>query len=289
MDIISPAAWHDYELLDSGNFKKLERFGSHILIRPEPQALWETSLTPQQWQQQAHVEFAPADATSGTWLHHAAMPHNWTIQYDSIGLQAQLKLTKFKHIGIFPEQAANWDYIFANCSKSKNIKVLNLFAYTGMATLAAAAAGAQVTHVDSVKQVVQWAKSNMQLSGTQSVRWIIDDAKKFAQRELQRGNIYNGILLDPPAFGRGANGESWKYERDIVELLHILKQILHNEKYFFVFNSYSFGFSPSSIYTLLHTVFNNFKAPKEVGELCLTDSFNKILSTGSVGRFSSLL
>ena len=221
----------DYELLDTGDFEKLERFGRYVTRRPEPQAIWRRSLAEEEWRRTADASFR-RDARSderGEWRLAPGMPDRWVVEYayKRMRLRMRLGLTSFKHVGIFPEQAANWNFIYDNCralagdgpadgervaavgsgvARGGAPKVLNLFAYTGGATLAARAAGAEVTHVDSVRQVVTWSRENMELSGLEGVRWIVEDALKFVRREVRRGSLYRGINHDPPAFGRGADG-----------------------------------------------------------------------------------
>ena len=225
----------DYELLDTGDFEKLERFGRYVTRRPEPQAIWRRSLAEEEWRRMADASFR-RDARSderGEWRLAPGMPDRWVVEYayKRMRLRMRLGLTSFKHVGIFPEQAANWNFIYDNCralagdgptdgervaavgsgvARGGAPKVLNLFAYTGGATLAARAAGAEVTHVDSVRQVVTWSRENMELSGLEGVRWIVEDALKFVRREVRRGSLYRGIILDPPAYGPAASGGFWR-------------------------------------------------------------------------------
>ena len=216
----------DYELLDTGSGEKLERFGRYVVRRPEPQAIWRKSLDDREWLR-ADASFLRDSKSEerGEWKLRPEMPSRWSVEYryKAMQLRMRLALTSFKHVGIFPEQAANWNFIYDSISELRERgierpKVLNLFAYTGGATLAACAAGADTTHVDSVKQVVTWARENMEQSGLDGVRWIVEDATKFVEREVRRGNKYHGIILDPPAYGRGANGEKWVLEDDICTL-----------------------------------------------------------------------
>lgn len=288
MIYLTPTRWKDYELLDSGNFEKLERFGTYVTIRPEPQAVWDKSMSDEQWKQKATVTFQSKSSNSGEWIKHSPCSDAWQIKYHHLQLTCNLKFTSFKHVGIFPEQAVNWDYMHAICSKHANLNVLNLFGYTGIASVAARAAGAQVTHLDAIKQVVNWTRQNMEDSGLRDIRWIIEDARKFVAREIKRGNVYQGIIMDPPAFGRGTNGEDWKLERDINSLLKDVQKILDSQRYFFILNTYSLGFSSIIIENLLNSIFSKYTAPKEVGELCLEDSFGKKLPLGVIGRFSNL-
>ncbi len=283
MHFLSPQYWKDYELIDSGNFKKLERFASIITIRPEPQALWDTSLSEQEWLKLATVEYIPTSANSGKWKKYKTMSDTWNLSYPLCGNKSQslffrLALTAFKHVGIFPEQAANWEFIYNECQHIAQAKVLNLFAYTGAASLVAARAGASVTHVDSVKQIVNWASGNASMNQISTIRWIIDDAMKFVKREIRRGNRYHGIILDPPAFGHGPNGEDWKLERDINEMLKYLIQMAHNEKFFMVLNVYSLGFSVLVLENLVKTIFVGYSY--EFGELFIADRFQKKLPLG---------
>ena len=241
--------WKDYELLDSGNGEKLERFGRYILIRPEPKALWTPSMSAGEWKRLAHVHFRPGAGfgkagkeDSGTWDKLREMEDQWYIRYGGWNAVAsghagtsaastagpsfslRLGLTAFKHVGVFPEQAPNWEFIYRKVQALRGKaglhadeaaaapKVLNLFAYTGGASLAAKAAGADVTHLDSVRQVVSWARGNMERSGLDGIRWVVEDAMKFASREAKRGRLYDGIILDPPAYGHGPDGEKWKLD-----------------------------------------------------------------------------
>ena len=232
MQLLTPTQFTDYELIDCGDFEKLERFGKYITIRPEPQAVWKKIYSEAEWEKQAHVKFIPKSSSSGDWKMLKKMPEQWTINYslgdkkNSNDITFRLGLTGFKHVGIFPEQACNWDVIFHFLKDLEKPKFLNLFAYTGGASLAARAAGADVTHVDSIKQVVNWANENMQKSNLDNIRWLIDDALKFVKKEQRRGNFYQGIILDPPAFGHGPNGEKWKLEDNILEMMDSVLQIL---------------------------------------------------------------
>ena len=285
---LTPKNWKDYELIDSGNFEKLERFGNCVTIRPEPQAVWDKSMTEKEWLQKASVSFLAQASNNGEWQKHKPTPDSWQIQYHELGLTCNLKFTAFKHLGIFPEQAVNWDYMNTVCRKKPGLKVLNLFGYTGIASVAARAAGAEVTHLDAIKQVVNWTRQNMEDSGQRDIRWIIEDARKFVTREIKRGNTYNGIIMDPPAFGRGTNGEDWKLERDLNALLKDVEKILDKNQYFFILNTYSLGFSAFILENLLTGIFKDYSAPKEIGELYLEDSFRKKLPLGVIGRFSNL-
>lgn len=282
--------WKDYELLDSGNGLKLERFGKFVLSRPEPKALWTPSLSTREWDSLIHTRFKPGAGfgkagkeDSGTWEMLRQMDEQWLISYPGAqqGLKFKLRLglTSFKHVGVFPEQAPNWEFIYRNTKRLKGTpKVLNLFAYTGAASLAAKAAGADVTHLDSVRQVVTWARGNMEFSGMDSIRWVVEDAMKFARREARRGNLYQGIILDPPAYGHGPDGEKWKLDECLFELLGAVSKILDPEKGFMVLNLYSNGYSAALGETLVRQgIAQAASFEMESGELALNDRFGKAL------------
>lgn len=283
-------SWQEYELIDSGDGEKLEQFGDYVVCRPEPQALWNKTLTEQQWEERADAIFraTKSSADRGDWSVKSHMPDKWNIKYNykNMRLDMKLSLTYFKHVGIFPEQAANWNYIYDAVKslkpKTKDVEVLNLFAYTGGATLAARSAGAKVTHVDSVKQVVNWSKENMANSKLDNVRWIIEDVRKFVKREINRGSKYQGIILDPPAFGRGADGELWKLEDDILIFLKDCEKLL-DKNGFVVFNLYSMGLSSLVARTLISQIFK--VSDIAFGELYFEDEFEKRLPLGAYARF----
>ena len=295
MQLLSPQKFTDYELIDVGNFEKLERFGQYITIRPEPQAVWDKTLSNAEWEKRAHIKFMPRSSSSGEWKKFKQtlpdgrqVPDQWPIQYKINNSDAVIKfrlgLTSFKHVGIFPEQASNWDFIYETIKKmsAPQPKVLNLFAYTGGASLAAKAAGADVTHVDSIKQVVTWSKENMDLSNLNNIRWVVEDALKFVKREEKRGNKYNGIILDPPAFGHGPNGEKWKLEDNINEMMQGVLNLLDDKEHFLILNAYSLGFSALIIENMLKA-----KAGKNlnVGELYLQATEGNKLPLGVFGRW----
>ena len=292
MLLLSPDNFPDYELIDCGNFEKIERFGKFITIRPEPQALWNPALSQKEWEKMAHVRFVPVTSSSGTWKKYKEMTDRWTMEYplkstvnknDVAGnLKFRLALTSFKHVGIFPEQAANWDYIHDCISKMvfPNPKVLNLFAYTGGASLAAKAAGADVVHLDSVKQVVTWANANMELSNLTDIRWIVEDAMAFVKKEVKRGKKYNGIILDPPAYGHGTEGQKWKLEDMISEMMQYVLTLLDDKERFLVLNTYSLGFSSMIVENLLGKQEN-----LQAGELFLQSRTGYKLPLGVFGRF----
>lgn len=278
----------DYALIDTGDGEKLERFGVYTLRRPEPQAIWRKSLSEKQWADAADASFMRDSRSEerGEWRLKPNMPSRWIVKYDykDMHLKMRLGLTSFKHVGIFPEQAANWNFIYDSCKEIESAKVLNLFAYTGGATLAARAAGADVTHIDSVKQVVTWARENMESSGLQSVRWIVEDALKFVQREVRRGNRYNGIILDPPAYGRGANGEKWVLEENITQMLECCAELLEKKGSFLVLNLYSMGLSSTLARTAVRQCFGEPKE-EQCGELYFEDKAGKQLPLGTYYRF----
>ena len=318
--------WKDYELLDSGAGEKLERFGGYVLARPEPKALWDKSLPEAEWRRLAHTTFTPGAGfgkagkeDSGTWNRLRKMDDQWYIRYRlpgtersdagglggnaprPLGVQGdnnpsgratelvlRLGLTSFKHVGVFPEQAPNWDWIWrqtrALAVQGRTPRVLNLFAYTGAASLAAKAAGADVTHLDSVRQVVTWARGNMEHSGLDGIRWIVEDAMKFAQREARRGNRYDGIILDPPAYGHGPDGEKWKLDECLFEMLRTVGEILAPKDAFLVLNLYSNGYSALLGETVVRQAMRT--GTLESGELALTDRFGKALPLSIVVRMT---
>ena len=286
-----PQTWKDYELLDSGRGAKLERFGEYVLARPEPKALWDKSMSDKEWNSLAHTRFTPGAGfgkagkeDSGTWERLRNMPDQWWIRYNGgPKFSLRLGLTSFKHVGVFPEQAANWDYIFKQTSDiaaktGSRPKVLNLFAYTGAASLAAKCAGADVTHLDSVRQVVTWAHGNQDRSGLQDIRWVVEDAMKFAGREAKRGNQYQGIILDPPAYGHGPDGEKWKLDECLFDMMKTVGKILAPQNSFLVLNLYSNGFSAILGETVVRQAFG---LPSDTmldsGELVIRDKFGKNL------------
>lgn len=287
----NPQNWKDYELLDSGRGAKLERFGEYVLARPEPKALWDKSMTDEEWNRLAHTRFTPGAGfgkagkeDSGTWERLRNMPDQWWIRYNGgPKFSLRLGLTSFKHVGVFPEQAANWDYIFKHTSDiaaktGSKPKVLNLFAYTGAASLAAKCAGADVTHLDSVRQVVTWAHDNQDRSGLDGIRWVVEDAMKFANREAKRGNLYQGIILDPPAYGHGPDGEKWKLDECLFDMMKTVGKILAPQNSFLVLNLYSNGFSAILGETVVRQAFGlTSDTALESGELVIMDRFGKNL------------
>ena len=251
--------WKDYELLDCSDGERLERWGDVILIRPDPQIIWKESQTAPEWNT-AHARYIRSDKGGGAWDYRRKLPESWQIKYRD--LTFLVKPTGFKHTGLFPEQAVNWDYC-TELIKGANrpINVLNLFAYTGGATLACAAAGASVCHCDAVKGMVDWARTNAKLSdlADKPIRWIVDDANKFIKREIRRGTRYDGIILDPPSYGRGTNGEMWKLEDSIFGLMQDITELLSDKPLFLLLNSYTTGLSASVMsYLLQMTVGKRF-------------------------------
>jgi len=257
----TPAAWTEYEVIDVGDGEKLERYGTVVLRRPDSNALaYVSDMKAAHWKQ--------ADATYiqtekiGQWHFRKALPESWTIQYKD--LTFKIAPTQYKHTGLFPEQATNWDYMRQRIKDAdRSVKVLNLFAYTGGATMACAKAGASVVHVDASKGMVQWAKENAHLSGLSEapIRYIVDDVLKFVQREIRRGNHYDGIIMDPPSFGRGPKGELWKFNDKLGELIELCKQLLSEKPLFFLVSTYSASFDLNDLKKLMHEAF-----PLEVAE-----------------------
>ncbi|MCU0442750.1 MAG: class I SAM-dependent methyltransferase [Bacteroidia bacterium] len=290
LPLFTPLHWKSYRLIDAGNGEKLEQFGSIVTRRPEPQALWDKELSEKEWQQTADVTFIQKGSHSGEWRKHKPVGDKWQMEYAyrKYKLQFNLSLTSFKHIGIFPEQALNWDFIIDECEAMSNKhtpKVLNLFAYTGGASLAAKAAGADVTHVDSIKQVISWSRENMESSGLTDIRWVVEDALKFVKREVKRGKLYNGIILDPPAYGIGANGERWKLEEHLNELLAEVALLLDPQNHFLVLNMYSLGMSALITENLVKSHFKHVNETSEVAEVYLPTIKQSKLPLGIVARY----
>jgi len=295
MNLLEPQYWIDYELIDSGNYEKLERFGKYIIARPEPQAVWNKSKDESEWEKLADATFRQEKGKSsqdgnerGSWYQKKGMADQWVIayQYKNMNLKFRLGLTSFKHVGIFPEQSENWNYIYdtINYLNIASPKVLNLFAYTGGASLAAKCAGADVTHVDSVRQVINWSRENMEASHLDNIRWVIEDALKFCRREAKREKKYNGIILDPPAYGRGPDGEKWILEDNIAELMSLCKELLEDKDSFLILNLYSMGFSSVIAENLIKDYFPDVKHC-EYGELLIPDQSGKRLPLSIYARF----
>tara|TARA_A100001015_G_scaffold309251_1_gene408340 strand:+ start:4596 stop:5477 length:882 start_codon:yes stop_codon:yes gene_type:complete len=253
--------WKDYELIDCGDKEKLERFGRFILRRPEPQALWKKELQEKDWGKICNAHFVQTESHQGKWDFFDHIQNPWNINYkidQKHLIKFKLNFTRFKHIGIFPEQAHNWDIIFRYLTKIENAKTLNLFAYTGGASLSAKAAGSDVVHVDSVKQVISWAAENMQLSKLDNIRWVIEDALKFVKREAKRKNAYHLIILDPPAYGIGSKGERWKLEDSLFEIMSNVSEILKPNG-LVILNTYSLGLSTMVCENIFQQVFQESK------------------------------
>lgn len=295
MNLLQPTCWTDYELIDSGDNEKLERFGKYVVRRPEPQAVWRKSLSEAEWETKADAYFKKEKGKvsqdgndRGTWIQRKGMPDQWFIDYNykEMRLRFRLGLTSFKHVGIFPEQAENWNFIY-DTLRGMNVnepKVLNLFAYTGGASIAAKSAGADVTHVDSVKQVISWSRANMEASGLDGIRWIVEDALKFCRREVKRGKKYNGIILDPPAYGRGPDGEKWILEDNIAEIMNLCSELLEKDNSFLVLNLYSMGFSAVIADNLIKDYFPDVREC-EFGELVISERSGKRLPLSIFARF----
>ncbi len=281
--------WKDYEIIDMANGEKLERWKDIILVRPDPQIIWKDKSFPNKWKD-VNAVYKRSSTGGGAWEYKKKVPANWQIKYKN--LTFNIKPMGFKHTGLFPEQAANWDWMIEKIKNAKReIKVLNLFAYTGGATVACLSAGASVCHVDSSKGMVAWAKENVISSGLQErpVRYIVDDVVKFVNREIRRGNKYDAIIMDPPSYGRGANGEVWKFEENICDLVELCKGVLSDNPLFFLINSYTTGISSTVLENILNLnitkTYGGIVTNGEVG-LPMTNS-KLILPCGIYGRWSN--
>lgn len=284
--------WKDYEVIDTSDGEKLERWGKYILLRPDPQVIWKTDKINPNWKK-LNGHYHRSNKGGGEW-EFFSLPEQWSINYRN--LTFQLKPFSFKHTGLFPEQATNWDWFSSIIKEAKQknpdreIKVLNLFAYTGGATLSAAAAGASVTHVDASKGMVQWAKENAASSGLSDapIRWLVDDCVKFVEREIRRGNKYDAIIMDPPSYGRGPKGEIWKIEESIFPFIELTTRILCDKPLFFLINSYTTGLQPAVLCYMMNTaIVKRFGGRVEAGEIGLPVSSNGlILPCGASGRYS---
>lgn len=283
--------WLDYEVIDTGNGEKLERWGNYILLRPDPQVIWDSRRRDQRWNK-LNAHYHRSSKGGGEW-EFFDLPQQWKISYKD--LTFQLKPFSFKHTGLFPEQAVNWDWMSSQIRKRKkdspnrDIKVLNLFAYTGGATLAAAKAGAAVTHVDASKGMVQWAKENAACSGLADapIRYLVDDCVKFVEREIRRGNKYDAIIMDPPSYGRGPKGEIWKIEESVYPFLKLCAKVLAEKPLFVLLNSYTTGLQPAVLSYMLSDVFvSAFGGHAEAEEIGLPVTVNGlILPCGASGRY----
>ena len=280
--------WKDYEVIDCSKGEKLERWGDYILVRPDPQVIWDTPRKEKGWHKM-NAHYHRSKKGGGEW-EFFDLPQQWSIHYRS--LTFQLKPFSFKHTGLFPEQAAYWDWFSELIKKAgRPVKVLNLFAYTGGATIAAAAAGASVTHVDASKGMVTWAKENAASSGLADapIRWIVDDCVKFVEREIRRGNHYDAIIMDPPSYGRGPKGEIWKIEESIHPLVKLCAQLLVDKPLFFLINSYTTGLQPAVLSYLIGTELKRFPGKVTADEIGLPVSSNGLtLPCGASGRFEGI-
>jgi 23S rRNA (cytosine1962-C5)-methyltransferase len=295
LKLLHPSSWRDYELIDSGNFEKLERFGPYILIRPEPQAIWNRSLDEQQWKKSAHAKFVReqkdkfrfTDDVKGGWSRAEGMPESWNVHYEhnNLKLTLRLALTGFGHVGIFPEQGDNWNFIHRTITEweVQRPRVLNLFAYTGAASIVARAAGADVTHCDASRPGLNWANHNMELNNLKDIRWVYEDAFKFVKREEKRGNKYNGIIMDPPPYGRGPEGEKWTLQEQLDELIRMSSALVEKKNGFFILSMYAVGLSALVGLNVAKSHFD-MKDP-EYGEFFLKSKQGKDLPMGTFLRF----
>ncbi len=274
--------WNDYEVLDCSEGEKLEKWGDYTLVRPDPQVIWSTKKSAPGWRKM-NGHYHRSSKGGGEW-EFFNLPEQWSIDYKSLGLTFNLKPFKFKHTGVFPEQAVNWEWFSQKIKDAKaqgrEIKVLNLFAYTGGATLAAAKAGAKVTHVDASKGMVNWAKENAKSSGLENapIRWIIDDCVKFVEREIRRENFYDAVIMDPPSYGRGPKGEIWKIEDAVYPLIELCSNVLTKDPLFFLISSYTTGLQPAVLTYMLSTVLK----PKFGGKAFAEEIGLPVKSTGLV-------
>ena len=279
--------WKDYECLDAGNGEKLERWGNVILRRPDPQAMWEV-LDYTEWKK-ADGFYHRTEKGGGYWDFYKKLDDYWTVNYKD--LTFKVSPTNFKHTGLFPEQASNWDFMMNKIKNSnRKIKVLNLFAYTGAATMACSKAGADVVQVDASKGMTEWAKENMKLSGLENnfIRFIVDDCMKFVEREYRRGNRYDAIVMDPPSYGRGPNGEMWKFEKNLYELINACLKILSDKPLFFLINSYTTGISSVVLLNILKTTMNKYDGKIDAGDIGLPiKRDNLVLPCGIYGKWES--
>ena len=281
--------WKDYKILDMADGQKLEKWGNIILSRPDPQIIWKEKSFPNKWKE-AYATYHRSKTGGGSWEYHKKLPEQWQIKYKN--LTFNIKPMGFKHTGLFPEQAVNWDWMINKISSEKReIKVLNLFAYTGGATVACAYAGASVCHVDSSKGMVTWAKENIASSGLaeKKVRYIVDDVVKFVNREIRRENKYDAIIMDPPSYGRGANGEVWQFENNIYDLVELCSNVLSDNPLFFLINSYTTGISSKVLENILNLTINKkFKGKTTSGEIGLPmENSSLVLPCGIYGRWEN--
>lgn len=293
LKLLHPSAWHDYQLIDSGEGEKLERFGNYTLIRPEPQAIWKKVLSEADWSKLANARFDReqkdkfrfSDEVKGGWQ-RKDMPESWNVQYPLLDriITLRLALTSFGHVGIFPEQGENWNFVYETIStwKVEKPRVLNLFAYTGAASVVAKAAGADVTHVDASRPGINWANQNMQLNALADIRWVYEDALKFVKREVKRGNKYNGIIMDPPPYGRGPDGEKWTLQEKLDELVQQASELLEKKNAFFILSTYAVGLSSL---VSVNVVKSHVDVSPEFGEFFLQSKNGRDLPMGTFLRF----
>ncbi len=289
LEILTLPGSETYELLDSGNGRKLERYGDHVLIRPEAEAIWKPALPDLEWKK-ADAEFTSSpEENGGHWAYYHQLPRRWLFNFE--GFQLWLQTTASRHLGVFPEQASQWSWIGDQVrGAGRPIKVLNLFGYTGVASLAAAQAGAVVTHVDASKKVMTWAKDNQRSSGLgdRSIRWLMDDALKFVQREGRRGSKYDGIIMDPPKFGRGPKGEVWEFFKLIADLLDASGQILSPSPQFVAITAYAVKASPITLQTALLEMMGEHSGEASCGEIAIREkSAGRLLSTAIFARWAA--
>ena len=275
--------WKDYECIDTANGEKLERWGDVVRCRPDPQVIWDTKASPELWKT-ADAHYHRSSSGGGKWEYRKQIPEQWVVRYKNLAFN--IKPMGFKHTGLFPEQAVNWDYMMDKISTRKGAKVLNLFAYTGGATVACAKAGAAVTHVDASKGMVQWAKENAKLSGLQDapIRYLVDDCMKFVEREIRRGNKYDAILMDPPSYGRGPGGEVWKIEDSICQFVRRCTLLLSDDPLFFIINSYTTGLAPTVLINLMKMCLPEGKTQSSEIGLKITSS-DMVLPCGATCRW----
>ena len=288
--MLTPNNFKDYELLDASNGEKLERFGNYILLRPDPTIIWDNGSLEEKYKGKIDAIYHRSNKGGGSWENLKKVPKSWTINYQN--LTFNIKQMGFKHTGIFPEQAVNWDYMMKKIAKAnRHIKVLNLFAYTGCASIACLSKGASVTHVDASKGMIEVCKENAISSNLadKSIRYLVDDVVKFVKREIRRGNKYDAIVMDPPSYGRGATGEVWNIEKDLANLVNLCQEILSDKPLFFIINSYTTGLSKTSLENLLLTTINKkYKGLVTSSEIGLKIKANNlILPCGIYGRWES--
>ncbi len=304
MVILTPSDWKDYELIDSGDGQRLERFGLYTLVRPDPQCIWQPTLSKVKWDKaDAIFQRTSSDEQSssaneqsfpstnverkGIWKKQSKIPEKWLCKWNNLSFW--VKLSPFKHTGVFPEQSIHWGFISRAIANESQANILNLFGYTGIASLAAASAGAKVTHIDASYPTIGWARENQLASGLpdKPIRWILDDAMKFCQREVKRGVKYDGIIMDPPVYGHGPKGETWDFDKSFPQLMELCKNILSDKPLFLIVNAYAI--SASSI--MLENVLNDYLKPLggqiSAGELALKENSGRLLSTGIFARWSS--